>query len=134
MCPLTLLSRQNLTWVDLHLHPAISLILVQPSVAGEHVLPSLDWNCDLDTGQEPARPQANVVMPNQYPVDLWKKANREPRGQRKKPTQENLLYVKQSPYPGKVFFHHVHVNILCMCLTIDLKHSAHASRHKRLLL
>lgn len=67
---LTFLNRHNLTWVDLHLHPAISLVFVEPSVAGEHVLPSLDWNRDLDTGQEPARAETHVIMADQYSVDL----------------------------------------------------------------
>lgn len=93
---LTFLNRQNLTWVDLHFHPAISLIFVKPSVTREHVLPSLYWNRDLDTGQEPATPKTHIIMSNQYSVDLWKKTNKKQKG-RKNPQHNRiyLIYIKK---------------------------------------
>lgn len=66
----TLFYIQDLAWVELHRCFAIGLIFVQPAVAGEHVILSMDWNQNLNTVQEPARTHAFVSVANQQTVDL----------------------------------------------------------------
>lgn len=66
----TFLYLQSLTWVDLHLHLPISLILTEPAVTGEHVLQPVHRHPDLNAVQKPTSLQALVSVANQQPVYL----------------------------------------------------------------
>lgn len=66
----TLFHVQDLAWVNLHLCFAVSLILIQPAMTGEHVMPSMDWDHNLNAVQEPAGTHAFVGVANHQTVDL----------------------------------------------------------------
>lgn len=68
--PPTLCYVQDLTWVNLHFCLAISLVLIQPAVAGEHVVPPMDWNHDLNAVQKPAGAHPLVGVTDHHTVDL----------------------------------------------------------------
>lgn len=66
----TLFHIQDLAGVDIHLCLAVSLILIQPAVTGEHVMLSMDRNHDLNTIQEPAHIHACIGVANRESVEL----------------------------------------------------------------
>lgn len=66
----TLFYVQDLAGVNLHLRLAVSFVLAQPAVTGEHVMLPTDWNHDLNAVQEPAGAHAFVVVADHQTVDL----------------------------------------------------------------
>lgn len=66
----TLFHLQDLAGVNLHLRLAISLVLIQPAVTGEHVMLPVNWNHDLNAVQEPTRVHARVGVANHESVEL----------------------------------------------------------------
>lgn len=66
----TLFHLQDLARVNFHLCLPVSLILIQPAVAGEHVMLPMDWNHNLNAVQEPAGTHAFVGVANHQTVDL----------------------------------------------------------------